>query len=107
MKDWQKGIELDELLKLEKTWDGFNERCLSPFLEMKKNKIANSIDDKIILDTNIKDFEIIYIYFINSVIRRFLGKLIWRLVSKSNYTKKIYLKLISKSINEEQKKFFN
>jgi len=44
MKDWQKGIELDELLKLEKTWDGFNERCLSPFLEMKKNKIANSID---------------------------------------------------------------
>ena len=44
MKDWQKGIELDELLKLEKTWEGYNERCLSPFLEMKKNKIANSID---------------------------------------------------------------
>ena len=44
MKDWQKGIELDELLKLEKTWVGYNERCLSPFLEMKKNKIANSID---------------------------------------------------------------
>ena len=44
MKDWQKGIELDELLKLEKTWEGFNERCLSPFLEMKKNKIAAAID---------------------------------------------------------------
>ena len=44
MKDWQKGIELDELLKLEKTWEGYNERCLSPFLEMKKNKIANAID---------------------------------------------------------------
>ena len=43
MKDWQKGIELDELLKLEKTWEGYNERCLSPFLEMKKNKIAASI----------------------------------------------------------------
>ena len=40
MKDWQKGIELDELLKLEKTWERYNERCLSPFLEMKKNKIA-------------------------------------------------------------------
>ena len=44
MKDWQKGIELDELLKLEKTWEGYNERCLSPFLEMKKNKIAAAID---------------------------------------------------------------
>ena len=44
MKDWQKGIELDELLKLEKTWEGFNKRCLSPFLEMKKNKIAAAID---------------------------------------------------------------
>jgi len=40
MKDWQKGIELDELLKLEETWLGYNGRCLSPFLEMKKNKIA-------------------------------------------------------------------
>ena len=44
MKDWQKGIELDKLLTLEKTWAAYNERCLSPFLEMKKNKIANSID---------------------------------------------------------------
>ena len=44
MKDWQKGIELDELLKLEKTWEGYNERCLSPFLEMKKNKIAAALD---------------------------------------------------------------
>ena len=44
MKDWQKGIELDELLKLEKTWESYNERCLSPFLEMKKNKIASAID---------------------------------------------------------------
>ena len=44
MKNWQKGIELDELLKFEKTWEGYNERCLSPFLEMKKNKIAAAID---------------------------------------------------------------
>ena len=44
MKEWQKGIELDELLKLEKTWEQYNERCLSPFLEMKKNKIAAAID---------------------------------------------------------------
>ena len=40
MKDWQKGIPLEILLKLEKPWEGYNERCLSPFLEMKKNKIA-------------------------------------------------------------------
>jgi len=46
MKDWQKGIELDELLKLEKIWEGYNERCLSPFLEMKKNKIAAAMDIK-------------------------------------------------------------
>jgi len=44
MKDWQKGIELDELLKLEETWLGYNGRCLSPFLEMKKNRIASAID---------------------------------------------------------------
>ena len=37
MKDWQKGIELDELLKLEETWEGYNERCFSPFGEMKKH----------------------------------------------------------------------
>ena len=45
MKDWQKGIELDELLKLEKTWEPYNKSCLSPFLEMKKNKIAAAIDE--------------------------------------------------------------
>ena len=40
MKDWQKGIQLEILLRLESTWERYNERCLSPFLEMKKNKIA-------------------------------------------------------------------
>ena len=40
MKDWQKGIPLEILLRLEKPWEQYNERCLSPFLEMKKNKIA-------------------------------------------------------------------
>ena len=44
MKDWQKGIELDDLLVQEKTWEGYNKRCLSPFLEMKKDKIAAAID---------------------------------------------------------------
>ena len=44
MKDWQKGIELEDLLIQEKIWEGYNERCLSPFLEMKKNKIAGAID---------------------------------------------------------------
>ena len=44
MKDWQKGIELDELLKLEKTWEGYNKRVFSPFAEMKKHKIAAALD---------------------------------------------------------------
>ena len=44
MKDWQKGIELEDLLDQEKIWKCYNERCLSPFLEMKKNKIAATID---------------------------------------------------------------
>ena len=44
MKDWQKGIELEDLLAQEKIWERYNERCLSPFLEMKKNKIAAAID---------------------------------------------------------------
>ena len=44
MKEWQKGIELDELLNLEKVWENYNKNCLSPFLQMKKNKIAAAID---------------------------------------------------------------
>ena len=45
MKEWQKGIPLEILLRLEKTWERYNERCLSPFLEMKKNRIAAAMDD--------------------------------------------------------------
>ena len=45
MKDWQKGIELEDLLSQEKIWEPYNERCLSPFLEMMKNKIAAAIDE--------------------------------------------------------------
>ena len=45
MKDWQKGIPLEILLRLEATWKRYNERCLSPFLEMKKNKIAAAMDE--------------------------------------------------------------
>ena len=44
MKSWQKGIELDTLLEMEKIWSSYNDRALSPFLEMKKNSIASAID---------------------------------------------------------------
>lgn len=44
MKPWQKGIKLDTLLDMEKIWCSYNERALSPFLEMKKNSIARAID---------------------------------------------------------------
>ena len=40
MKDWQCGIELEDLLEHEKIWARYNEMCLSPFLEMKKHKIV-------------------------------------------------------------------
>ena len=45
MKDWQKGILLEDLLEHEKIWTRYNKMCLSPFLEMKKNHIAAAIDD--------------------------------------------------------------
>ena len=45
MKDWQKGILLEDLLEHEKNWTRYNAACLSPFLEMKKNHIAAAIDD--------------------------------------------------------------
>ena len=45
MKDWQKGILLEDLLEHEKIWTRYNEMCLSPFLQMKKNHIAAAIDD--------------------------------------------------------------
>ena len=44
MKDWQKGIELDSLLEMEKIWSSYNDKVLSPFLEMKKNSIASALD---------------------------------------------------------------
>ena len=43
MKDWQHGIELEELKKLEEIWSDYNSNIKSPFLEMKKNKIAEAI----------------------------------------------------------------
>ena len=44
MKSWQKGIELDTLLEMEKIWSTYNDTVLSPFLEMKKNSIASALD---------------------------------------------------------------
>ena len=44
MKDWQCGIELDDLLDQEKIWARYNKVCLSPFLEQKKHRIASAIE---------------------------------------------------------------
>ena len=44
MKAWQKGIQLDELLDMEKIWSTYNNQTSSPFLKMKKNSIASVID---------------------------------------------------------------
>ena len=43
MKPWQHGIELDELKRLEGIWVDYNTNIKSPFLEMKKNKIAEAM----------------------------------------------------------------
>ena len=45
MKDWQKNIPLDTLLELEQLWEGYNQRTLSPFLEMKKHTIARTLSE--------------------------------------------------------------
>ena len=47
MKTWQRGIELETLLDMEKIWSTYNSQTASPFLEMKKNSIANAIDQNL------------------------------------------------------------
>ncbi len=48
MKAWQKGYELAYLKGIESRFKAYNEIVLSPFAEMKKNKIADLLDnDKI------------------------------------------------------------
>ena len=44
MKDWQCGIELEDLLEQEKIWARYNKVCLSPFLEQNKHRIASAIE---------------------------------------------------------------
>lgn len=46
MKEWQKGIEIDRLLEVESFYTKYNEYALSPFMEVKKNRIAIAIDSK-------------------------------------------------------------
>ena len=41
-------------------------------------------------------FEIIYIYYLKTVFKRYIFKFIWKIVSKTELSKKIYLKIISK-----------
>ena len=41
MKDWQCGIELEDLLDQEKIWARYNKVCLSPFLEQKKHRMID------------------------------------------------------------------
>ena len=43
MKDWQNGYELDYLISLENDFKKYNDLCISPFLEMKKNRVAEHL----------------------------------------------------------------
>lgn len=43
MKEWQRGIELDQLLELERHYEHYNSFASSPFAQYKKNTIAKDI----------------------------------------------------------------
>ena len=40
--------------------------------------------------------EIIYLYYFKLILKKIITKCIWRVVSKTNFTKALYLKFISK-----------
>jgi hypothetical protein len=44
MKPWQHGYELDYLVKIQEKYAEYNSYCLGPFAEIKKNKIADSLN---------------------------------------------------------------
>ena len=46
MKDWQKGYELDYLKGIESKFNDYNSIVLSPFAQMKKNKVAQLLHEK-------------------------------------------------------------
>lgn len=46
MKPWQHGYEIDYLKGIESDFKAHNEQMISPFLEMKKNKIASYLKDQ-------------------------------------------------------------
>ena len=52
MKPWQKGYELEYLKELEEKWDRYNEHSLSPFSEMRKDKIASYLEKKTLVVEN-------------------------------------------------------
>lgn len=43
MKQWQKGIDIDTLLDIEQFYSKYNDYALSPFTEVKRHRIADSI----------------------------------------------------------------
>jgi len=45
MKDWQKGYELDYLKGIEAKFNDYNSVVLSPFAQMKKNKVAQLLHE--------------------------------------------------------------
>jgi len=46
MKPWQKGYSLEKLLAEVPKFDRYNQYCLGPFIQVKKNNIANYLADK-------------------------------------------------------------
>ena len=49
MKPWQKGYELDYLKSVEGQFKAYNDLCISPFLQMKKNKVADHLHDETLI----------------------------------------------------------
>jgi len=61
MKDWQHGYELEYLKSIESSFSEYNKVCLSPFAEMKKNRVAERLFSKEMDIVKKEDKEVAYI----------------------------------------------
>ena len=51
MKPWQHGHEISKLLEIEALFSEYNSLCISPFLEMKKNRVAEHLhNERLVLE---------------------------------------------------------
>ena len=59
MKAWQHGYPMDYLVNIQDRYAEYNKYALGPFLEVKKNKVAQSLHEKKLKVTDYNAIEII------------------------------------------------